>query len=64
MIVMFIKSIPGLNSTTLAVGLGAMALAVIPIAIYWSKGRAYFKMPSREERIALDHEIAVDTADV
>ncbi|MGC8481531.1 MAG: hypothetical protein ACP5PJ_08270 [Acidimicrobiales bacterium] len=58
MILMFIKSIPGLNATTLAVGLGAMALSVIPIAIYWSKGRPYFNMPSKVERIALDHEIA------
>ena len=64
MILMFIKSIPGLNTTTLVVGLGAMALSIIPIAIYWSKGNPYFKMPTREERIALDHEIAVDTADL
>jgi amino acid transporter len=53
MIVMFIKTIPELNSTTLWVGLGAMALGLIPMAIYWIKGNPYFDMPSKEDRIAV-----------
>lgn len=52
MAVMFFKSIPGLNSTTLYVGLGAMALSIIPIAFYWAKGREYFKTPTKSERVA------------
>jgi amino acid transporter len=56
MIVMFIKTIPGLNSTTLWVGLGAMALGLIPMSIYWIKGNPYFDMPSKEDRIAVIKE--------
>jgi amino acid transporter len=48
----FIKVIPGLNGTTLLVGLGAMALGFVPMAIYWMKGSAYFKMPSKLDRNA------------
>jgi amino acid transporter len=48
----FIKVIPSLNRTTLLVGLGAMALGLIPMAIYWMKGSAYFKMPSKLDRQA------------
>jgi amino acid transporter len=53
MIVMFFKTIPGLNSTTLWVGLGAMALGLIPMAYYWIKGNPYFDMPSKEDRVAV-----------
>jgi hypothetical protein len=53
MIVMFIKTIPGLNSTTLWVGLGAMALGLIPMSFYWIKGNPYFEMPSKEDRVAV-----------
>jgi amino acid transporter len=53
MVVMFIKSIPNLNGTTLWVGLGAMALGLIPMSIYWIKGNPYFDMPSKEDRVAV-----------
>lgn len=56
MAVMFVKTIPGLNATTLYVGLGAMALGVIPMAIYWAKGRPYFKAPTQQERLAPDED--------
>jgi hypothetical protein len=52
----FYKVVPGLNGTTLAVGLGAMALGIIPMAFYWLKGNPYFKMPAKEDRIAVLHE--------
>lgn len=52
MIVMFIKTIPELNGTTLWVGLGAMALGLIPMSYYWIKRNPYFDMPSKEDRIA------------
>ncbi len=57
MIVMFFKTIPGLNGTTLVVGLGALALGFIPMTIYWVKGRPYFKMPTAEERTVSDDEL-------
>lgn len=51
MAVMFEQSLPGLNTTTKVVGIGAILLGIIPIAIYWAKGRPYFRMPSPEERV-------------
>ncbi|SHE54176.1 Amino acid transporter [Ferrithrix thermotolerans DSM 19514] len=56
MAIMFVKTIPGLNQTTLIVGLGAMALGLIPMAIYWAKGRPYFNMPTQQERLAPTEE--------
>jgi amino acid transporter len=60
MIVMFIKTIPGLNGTTLWVGLGAMALGLIPMAIYWIKGNPYFDTPSKEDRVAVLMELELN----
>ena len=57
MITMFIKTIPGLNTVTLSVGLGAMALGLIPMAYYWMKGNPYFNVPTREERTAVVEEL-------
>ncbi len=59
MAVMFVKTIPGLNATTLYVGLGAMALGLIPMAIYWAKGRPYFNTPTKQERVAPDEDTLV-----
>lgn len=59
MVVMFIKTIPTLNGTTLWVGLGAMALGLIPMAIYWAKGNPYFDLPSKEDRHAVLEEFEV-----
>jgi amino acid transporter len=57
MIVMFIKEIPNLNGTTLVVGLGSMALGLIPMTYYWLKGNNYFNMPTKLERVARVEEI-------
>jgi amino acid transporter len=54
----FTKVIPGLNTTTLIVGLGAMVLGLIPMVYYWIKGAAYFKMPAPGDRHAADLEVA------
>lgn len=54
---LFVKSIPGLNAPTLWVGLGAMALGLIPMSFYWMKGNHYFDMPSKLDRIAQLEEI-------
>ena len=56
MAAVFVKSIPGMNGTTLAVGLGAMALGLIPMAYYWIKGNPYFDLPTKEDRIAVIEE--------
>jgi amino acid transporter len=53
---LFVKSIPGLNAESLWVGLGAMALGLIPMFYYWSKKNPYFKMPAKEDRIAVLEE--------
>ena len=53
----FVKVIPTLNGTTLAVGLGAMALGFIPMTYYWLKGSEYFKMPSKLDRLAQEEEL-------
>lgn len=52
MFVMFAKVIPGLNATTNLVGLGALAIGLVPMAIYWAKGRTYFAKVTPEERLA------------
>ena len=53
MAVVFVKVIPTLNATTLWVGFGSLALGLIPMFYYWSKGHIYFKMPTKEERIGV-----------
>ena len=52
MTVLFVKSIPALNNVELLVGLGSMALGLIPMAWYWYKGAPYFKMPEKLSRHA------------
>ncbi len=54
----FTKVIPGLNGTTLVVGLGAMAIGLLPMVWYWVKGAPYFKMPAPGDRHAADLEVA------
>jgi amino acid transporter len=56
----FYQVIPGLNRTTLIVGLGAMALGLIPMGYYWYKGNPYFNFPEKEDRIAVLEEFEVN----
>ena len=60
MAVMFFKTIPGLNGVTLFVGLGAMALGLIPMAYYGKKGNPYFDMPTKEDRLAVLEEFEMN----
>jgi amino acid transporter len=53
MSVVFVKVIPGLNTTTKIVGLGSMALGLIPMTWYWLKKSPYFEMPTKEDRHAV-----------
>ncbi|EQD70105.1 hypothetical protein B1B_05175, partial [mine drainage metagenome] len=39
------------------VGLGAMALGLIPMIYYWAKGNPYFTLPSPEDRHAVVEEL-------
>jgi len=45
------------NAEALWIGLGSMALGLIPMFYYWSRGNAYFKIPSRLDRHAQDIEL-------
>jgi len=56
MTIMFIKVIPGLDHLTKIVGFGSLALGLIPMIWYWSTGHLYFKMPTKQERIAVLQE--------
>jgi hypothetical protein len=47
-----VKVIPTLSKLALYVGVGTVALGIIPMAIFWSQGSSYFKMPTKEERHA------------
>jgi amino acid transporter len=44
----FIESLPELDTTTKAVGLGALALGLIPLGWYWAKGVAYYRQKPLE----------------
>jgi len=57
MTIMFIKVIPTLDSVTKIVGFGTIALGLIPMLLSWSRGHVYFKMPTKEERLAVLHDV-------
>jgi hypothetical protein len=42
MVFIFIESIPSLGVTVDLIGLGTLAAGLVPMAIYWAKGREYF----------------------
>src|SRR5487761_2726592 len=51
----FFESVKGFwtsSKTTLWIGLGSMALGLIPMTYYWAKGNPYFKPVTKEERHA------------
>jgi hypothetical protein len=52
LIAVLVKVIPTLSKLALYVGVGTVALGIIPMAIFWSQGSSYFKMPTKEERHA------------
>jgi hypothetical protein len=37
------ESIPGHRGVVDITGLGALALGIIPLAVYWARGSAYFR---------------------
>ena len=42
MVWIFVVSIPSLDTIVIVIGLGALALGIVPIILYWKKGAAYF----------------------
>jgi len=53
----FCKVIPGLNTTTKWVGLGAIAAGVVPLAYFWFVAKSsYFDLPTKEDRHAVLEE--------
>lgn len=52
MVFILVKDVPTLNTTTKLVGIGAMALGLIPMAWYAVKKVDYFKMAAKEDRVA------------
>jgi amino acid transporter len=57
MTIMFFKVLPTLNTTTKWIGLGSIALGLVPMAWYWSRGHVYFKLPTKAERLAVIDDI-------
>jgi len=49
-----------INGVTLTVGLGAMALGLIPMTYYWMKGNPYFDLPTKEDRLAVIEEFEMN----
>ncbi len=58
MIWIFIQAIPTLDGVVLAIGIGALAVGIIPMIIFWRKGAAYYSRRPLE----LPDELAAATA--
>jgi amino acid transporter len=56
----FIKSIPGLSTVVLSIGLGGMALGVIPIVYYYLKGADYLHQRPTLGSVPPDQEFPGD----
>ncbi len=52
LIAVLIKVIPTLDHLALWVGVGTVAIGVVPMTIYWAQGADYFKKPTKEDRHA------------
>jgi amino acid transporter len=52
-----VNSLRSTNAEALWIGLGSMALGLIPLFYYWKKGNPYFKMPSKLDRHAQQIEL-------
>src|SRR5215212_2950820 len=58
----FVESLPELDATTKTVGLGALALGLIPLGWYWSKGVAYYRTRPLETFEELESASPVPTS--
>src|SRR3954471_7761713 len=55
----FIESLPELDTTTKTVGLGALALGLIPLGWYWAKGVGYYRTKPFETFEGLEEDSKV-----
>lgn len=46
----FVQSLGELSTTALTIGLGGLALGVVPMLVYWAKGSAYYR-PARLDAV-------------
>ncbi|WP_308116538.1 hypothetical protein [Leifsonia poae] len=42
MVWIFVVSIPSLDTIVVVIGIGALALGIVPMILFWKKGKAYF----------------------
>ena len=63
MVWVFYQALPTLDGTTKTVGLGALALGLIPMAFYWRKARAYYHPARLDAANAVVMESAFDVLD-
>ena len=54
MVVIFAFSIPSLDPIVIIIGIGTLALGIVPIIIYWKKGAGYFQRKPLELPDELD----------
>ncbi|HEY9423854.1 MAG TPA: APC family permease [Microterricola sp.] len=54
MLWIFFVSIPSLDTIVIVIGLGTLALGIVPIIVYWKKGAAYFSRRPLELPSELD----------
>ncbi|MFE9429075.1 APC family permease [Kitasatospora sp. NPDC006697] len=58
MVFVFVEAIPTLTTRRLAIGLGAVAIGLLPLAWYWYKGSAFYTDPPARLNAALMPEQA------
>lgn len=60
MVWIFFVSIPSLDTIVIIIGLGTLALGIIPVIIFWRKGAAYFRRRPLELPSELDAKAPED----
>ncbi|WP_435280107.1 APC family permease [Streptomyces sp. 1222.5] len=58
MLWIFVLTIPTLDGITIAIGLGSIAVGVVPMAFYWRRGSAYFRPNHLDAAKAVEVEAA------
>ena len=53
LIAVLFKVIPTLSHLALWVGVGTVAIGIIPMTIFWRQGSTYFNKVTKEERLAV-----------
>jgi amino acid transporter len=56
----FAESIPGMTAVVLWIGIGALAIGIVPMIVFWNKGAAYYKRRPLELPGELEAAAATD----